>query len=515
MKTLIFHSILLALTLSTSLIAQQQESWTNFTTANGLADNRVNAIYQASDSSFWFGTDGGGVSRYADGTWTTITTAEGLANNIVNSICETRDKALWFGTYDGISRYQDGIWTTINMTVGLIDNRVNVLYEAADGALWIGTYGGVACYRKVSWSWFTTADGLVSNRINAITQSIDGVMWFGTDNGISGYKDGSWKTITTANGLADNTVFSIFETDDGALWFGTRAGVCRFFNKSWTIFTKTEGLADNWIYAISESYDKALWFGTRAGVSRYKNNVWKSFTEADGLANDYIRAIALSNDGALWFGTFGGGVSRYQNDAPWLHITYPNAVGIAWSIGQIHSIKWDWNGDNIPSVKIELIKDVASINTINLSTANTGSYPWQIPSNTDIDSGYRIRVSSTDDPSIYDFSDRPFAISSSMSVADNQPIRFGNKLFPNYPNPFNSATTIRYQTSKTGLVQISIYNILGKKINTLVNSVQSADHREVWWDGKDDSHQMVFNGIYIVEMKTDDFIERRKIMLLK
>jgi hypothetical protein len=515
MKTLNFHSILLVLTLSTSLIAQQQESWTTFTTAQGLADNRVITICQASDSTLWFGTDGAGVSHYADGSWTSFTIAEGLVNNIVNSICETRDKALWFGTYNGISRYQNGIWTTINTMVGLIDNRVNVIYEAADGALWIGTYGGVACYQKISWSWFTTADGLVSNRINAITQSIDGAIWFGTNNGINRYKEGSWDTLTTANGLADNTVFSIYETDDGALWFGTRAGVCQFYNKSWKIFTKTEGLADNWVYAIHEAYDKALWFATRAGVSRYKNNDWKSYSEADGLANDYVKAIALSNDGALWFGTFGGGVSRFQNDASWLHITYPDTAGISWSIGKTFMIKWDWKGNDIPLVKIELIKDVAAINAINLATANNGSYPWQIPLNIDIDSGYRIRISSTDDPSIYDFSDRPFAISSSSSVADNQPIQFGNKLFPNYPNPFNSATTIRYQTSKTGLVQISIYNILGKKISSLVNSIQSADHHEVWWNGKDDTNKIVSNGIYILEMKTDDFIERRKITLLK
>jgi hypothetical protein len=515
MKTILFNLVLLVLTLSTSIIAQQQGSWTTFTTANGLADNRVIAICQASDNTLWFGTDGGGVSHYANGSWTTFTIAEGLSNNIVNSICETRDKTLWFGTYNGISRYQDGIWTIFTTMVGLIDNRVNVVYEAIDGTLWVGTYGGVGYCQNGIWNKYTTADGLVSNRINAIIQSIDGAIWFGTGNGVSRYKDGSWTTLTTANGLADNTVFSIYESDDGSLWFGTRAGVCQFFNKSWTTFTKANGLPDNWVYAIYEAYDKSLWFGTRAGVSCYKNNVWESFSEADGLANDYVRSIAVSNDGALWFGTYGGGVSRYQSDVPWINITYPNAAGICWSIGKIYTIKWDSRSDNIPFVKIELIKDLASINIMNLSTANNGSYPWQIPSDTDIDSGYRIQISSIADESIYDFSDHPFTILPPTSVADHRCITFTDKLFPNYPNPFNSLTTIRYQTSKAGLVQITIYNIVGKKVKTPANSVHSPDRYEVLWDGKDDSNQIVSNGIYILEMKTNDFIERRKITLLK
>jgi len=125
MKTFTFHLILLVLTLSTSIIAHQQESWTTFTTANGLADNRVIGICHATDSTSWFGTDGRGVSHYANELWTTFTIAEDLSNNIVNLICVIRNKTLWFGTYNGITCYQDGIWTTFTTANGLTEGTIH------------------------------------------------------------------------------------------------------------------------------------------------------------------------------------------------------------------------------------------------------------------------------------------------------------------------------------------------------------------------------------------------------
>ena len=72
-----------------------------FTTAQGLANNDVRSITEDKTGNLWFGTDGGGVSRYDGKSFSTFTTAQGLANNSVRSITEDKTGNLWFGTYGG------------------------------------------------------------------------------------------------------------------------------------------------------------------------------------------------------------------------------------------------------------------------------------------------------------------------------------------------------------------------------------------------------------------------------
>ena len=69
MKRIIYKSIIYLFLLNSlnSLMAQDQDSWTTFTTVDGLANNNVSTIIEASDGALWFGTSGGGVSRYHAG----------------------------------------------------------------------------------------------------------------------------------------------------------------------------------------------------------------------------------------------------------------------------------------------------------------------------------------------------------------------------------------------------------------------------------------------------------------
>ncbi len=271
MKKLIYQSIILILIFSNFLIAQQQESWTTFTKANGLADNNVKTIIKASDGALWFGTERG-VSRYYQESWTTFITADGLASNKVFAILESSNGALWFGTYEGVSCYYQGKWTTFTTARGLADNYVRAIIESSDGALWFGTQKGVSRYYQERWTTFTVAHGLANSYVLAILESSDGVLWFGSyGGGVCYYSQEDWITFTTAHGLADNHIFAIFESSDGALWFGTYEGLSRYYQGSWTRFTTADGLTNNNVYAILESSDGSLWFGTDGGgVSRLK-----------------------------------------------------------------------------------------------------------------------------------------------------------------------------------------------------------------------------------------------------
>ena len=93
------------------------------------------------------------------------------------------------------------------------------------------------------------------------------------------------------------------------------------------------------------------------------------------------------------------------------------------------------------------------------------------------------------------------------------PVMF--KLFPAYPNPFNPITTIRYSLSQSGLVNITIYDMMGKEIKTLVNSVQIIGDNTIQWNATNNSGQLVSAGIYLYQIRAGEFISTKKMVLLK
>jgi hypothetical protein len=86
---------------------------------------------------------------------------------------------------------------------------------------------------------------------------------------------------------------------------------------------------------------------------------------------------------------------------------------------------------------------------------------------------------------------------------------------PNYPNPFNPATTIKYQLPQSSEVRLSIYNVLGQKVRTLVNSRIEAGYHSVEWDGRNEAGTQVASGIYIYRFQADNFLKIRKMILMK
>jgi len=84
------------------------------------------------------------------------------------------------------------------------------------------------------------------------------------------------------------------------------------------------------------------------------------------------------------------------------------------------------------------------------------------------------------------------------------------RLRQNYPNPFNSTTTISYSIPKLSIVELTLYDLLGREVTTLVNRKQSAGSYRVTFDGK-----YLSSGTYFVQMKVGEFIKTQKMVLLK
>jgi hypothetical protein len=95
---------------------------------------------------------------------------------------------------------------------------------------------------------------------------------------------------------------------------------------------------------------------------------------------------------------------------------------------------------------------------------------------------------------------------------DNTPDKL---LLSAYPNPFNSTTIIMFETPQPSDVELTVFNILGQKVKTLVNEKMPAGSHTINWNGTNQAGQVVSSGLYFYQLKSDDQATVKKLLLLK
>jgi photosystem II stability/assembly factor-like uncharacterized protein len=114
---------------------------------------------------------------------------------------------------------------------------------------------------------------------------------------------------------------------------------------------------------------------------------------------------------------------------------------------------------------------------------------------------------------------RHFTIQNHSEVSDvnsNKILPIRTDLLPAYPNPFNPVTNISYYLSKAGIINISVFNILGRKVITLIeHENKPAGSYKIRWNGKNQYGQLIANGVYIIVMNTERFKKSQKLIMLK
>ena len=85
----------------------------------------------------------------------------------------------------------------------------------------------------------------------------------------------------------------------------------------------------------------------------------------------------------------------------------------------------------------------------------------------------------------------------------------------NYPNPFNPVTTLRYDIPENSHVNITIYDMLGRQVKTLINQTQDTGYRSVIWDATNDYGKLVSAGIYLYQIQAGEYMQTKKMVLLK
>lgn len=106
-------------------------------------------------------------------------------------------------------------------------------------------------------------------------------------------------------------------------------------------------------------------------------------------------------------------------------------------------------------------------------------------------------------------------IQTTMTGIEIDDIPSATKITGNYPNPFNPETTISFALKTGGNTRITVYNIAGQRVRTLVNDVFEPGYHSVVWNSLDDRNNQVTSGIYFIKMETDSYTGHRKVLLLK
>ena len=340
----------------------------NFNTEQGVALSSINCSYKDKKGNLWFGTSGGGISKYDGKSFTNFTSSQGLANNIVKCIIEDHIGNMWFGTIGGgISKYDGKKITTFTTENGLAHNRVSAITEDRKGNIWFSTDNGISKYdpniKQGSglkfFTNFTIDQGLVGNNVTTSTIDKNDNIWFGTDKGISKCNPLiEWRSdtkyftnYTMEQGLSDDFVLSSKGDKDGNIWFGTNNGLSKYsetpkdgiIDYTFTNFDITHGLIDNSVRCITEDSKGNLWFGTGSGLSKYKptkthtasSEFFTNFATEQGLAQNPVNSIVEDDKGSLWFGSSGKGLSKYDGSS---FLSYTIDQGLpysqVWSIAQ-------------------------------------------------------------------------------------------------------------------------------------------------------------------------------------
>ena len=195
---------------------------------------------------------------------------------------------------------------------------------------------------------------------------------------------------------------------------------------------------------------------------------------------------------------------------PTITVTVPNG-GEIWEGNTNHLIRW--TRQEVSVVKIEYSTNNGStwIVVIAARPAAFGSYNWTVPNTPSTQC--LVRISDTSNTSVNDISDSTFTIEQSVSVEDlRSEIPDEYNLYQCYPNPFNPSTMIEFSLPEMANVKLSIYNALGEKVAELVNTSLQAGKYQYNWNVPQSG---IATGMYIYELRTDNFVSVKKMLLLK
>lgn len=437
------------------------DNWTE----SGMTDTAAISLFNYSTGFLFAGTVGGGILRTTDHGITWVQKNQGLRATIVQSLVVNSNGDIFAGTlYDGVHRSTDNGNNWMRVNSGLANSSVWSFAMDSNDNIFTGTDAGLFRSTNNAATWTQIYSSLTHPEVKSVWVTQQGEIFLGAGIDISGDialfsgsvfrssdAGNSWENI--ANGLPNRTVYALEGDRNGYLFAAVLdSGIYRSTNQG-GVWESTS--LKRTIYSLAiDSLSNMFAGSSRNGIFRSTDNGISWFPLSGAIANQTVRSIKVNSVNNIFACTDSTGIYRSTD----------------------HGGSW-----------VQLNNGLVKRSIYSLAF-NPGGYAFL----------------GTDGSGVF----RSVNPTTAISEEPRFPSSF--VLYQNYPNPFNPTTTIEFELPKDSYVEISVYDLLGRRITTIIKEVMQAG-----------VHRSTFNaaglpsGLYACTMKADKFLQTKTMLLLK
>ena len=350
----------------------------------------------------------------------------------------------------------NNIWCSDGLNINLLKISGDHVYEINQDSLGITN----PMIKGLQWESIPRADG-----------KPDGILWagvYGADYQGIAYYDSLWHTFPDEHPQYPFTMHQLVRDEAGIRWFAANA-IYSYDGNEFTRYWYDAPLRQ----PTCVVRDKAgnIWFGGtpepdygwKGGLARYLGgDKWLHLTtENSSLPDDYITSMVCDTTGNLWIGTQYGGLVKMD------------------AVGNMEI----FNRDNSPLDNNWIVKLAVDTITNDLWVLNRES-------------------------GIFIFNKQGFTAIEPETKTKKIPL--SHQLLQNYPNPFNPTTNIHFVLSKRAQVKLQIFDVLGRKVAELLNEHLDAGEHNITFKANG-----LPSGVYIYRLQAGNFVQQRKMVLMK
>jgi len=384
----------------------------------------------------------------------------------------TQDKYgnYWFATTNGVCELDtNGFWhyltdTTVWDTTMYFKNQIVV--DRDNNKWFVGlamsnaTKEYVVKYNDSTFTYYNPSGREKDSWITSLGIDSSGSIWAGSMSNWAYWFDGTfWHSVWVPGTSLYDPIRDFAVDKTGTFYIAHTNGISTINRYLWGDYYKSAG-------SLCFDLDNQLWFGTMGfGLGVYNGQSWKMYTTADGLL-DNDTYVAIDSNYNIWVSYFDRekGVTEF-NGQKWSHLNKEHGL-IDDAVHRIFVDKYDkiWFAHTF-KIGISVYFDTTTTNT-----------------------KYRNK---------------------------NIELLKEITLYQNFPNPFNAMTTINYELKQDEKVNLSIFNLKGEEVICLDFGEKEAGNQQFIWNGKNKYGKEVSSGIYIYVLKADNFIESKKMILIR
>ena len=528
-------------------------------TVIGDSFNNVYCLAIDTLDNIWAGDLSLGLFKY-DGSWTHLDTSNsGIPDNRLYDLAIDKEGNLWGAAYANLFKHEGENWVIYNSDNSILPIVSYFCLEFDnDNTLWLGTGSGhqgkgLFRYRGMEWKhYFTGNSEILNNLPYTVTADNRGNIWIDYLGRVTiqKYDGSSWQTYTVEDSNYFNAEFTpVCNEDSNKIWQGHDI-ILLFRGKNWAgVFSDKKSMISDYVQLDAKGN---LWIVDANGIiEKYDGQQWHfltpdsigiAFSAAEKIAFDYDDNMYISTDiglikfdgtewsllpenvigsviyatfsfdpsGTLWIGTLGNGLIKYED----LQKTVYDESNSDLPDNTIQDLDFDQAGNLwIATQDYGLIKFDKNNTWEIFNRSNSGNSSDFLIMEMEIDINDNVWFLSEWD-GLCVFREGGIIYPSSITYNhQNTPSDF--QLFQNYPNPFNPETTISFSIPQNGQVSVKIYNITGRLIRTLADDYRTAGSHRLTWHGRNENNIDVASGMYICQVKYQNRVLNKKLLLIK